>query len=146
MAEHNVRHQPLVTGTVFAHDHQRLGDLVAGTLVVRAREPEMTPWNDSPNRTCTAQIFSPPVSTAEPHTRVSLPDADVAKLSTADLEVLESFFARRLDMPLATRQMLGERIAAAIRAKSGLAIPTGVSTETFLEAVGRQLRDVGRLR
>jgi uncharacterized RDD family membrane protein YckC len=133
--------------TMFAtRQHQRLGDLVAGTLVVRDREPEMTPWNDSPNRTFTAQIFSPPVSAAEPHTLVSLPAADVAKLSTADLEVLESFFARRLDMPLATRQMLGERIAAAIRAKSGLEIPTGVSTETFLEAVGRQLRDVGRLR
>jgi len=126
--------------------HQRLGDLVAGTLVVRDRAAESTPWNDSPTRTFTAQIFSPPAPSAEPHTLVSLTSADVAKLSSTDLEVLEGFFARRLDMSLDTRQMLAERIAAAIRAKSGLETPPGVSTETFLEAVGHQLRDLGRLR
>jgi hypothetical protein len=60
--------------------------------------------------------------------------------------VLESFFARRLDMPLATRQALAEKIAAAIRTKSGLEAPPGVSTETFLEATARELRDLGRLR
>jgi uncharacterized RDD family membrane protein YckC len=126
--------------------HQRLGDLAAGTLVVRDREPDTTPWSDSPNRTFTAQIFSAPPPTPEPHTLVSLPAADVARLSSADLEVLEGFFARRLDMALATRQMLAERIAAAIQAKSGLEAPPGVSTETFLEAAARQLRDLGRLR
>src|SRR5579864_5484987 len=59
--------------------HQRLGDLAAGTLVVRDREADSTPWNDSPNRTFTAQIFTPPAATPEPHTLVSLPSADVAK-------------------------------------------------------------------
>ena len=126
--------------------HQRLGDLAAGTLVVRDREQESTPWNDSPTRTFTAQIFTPPASAPEPHTLVSLPVAEVAKLSSADLQVLEGFFARRLDMPITTRQTLAERIAAAIRAKSGLEPPPGVSTETFLEATARELRDLGRLR
>ena len=126
--------------------HQRLGDLAAGTLVVRDRDPETTPWNDSPNRTFTAQIFSAPAPSPEPHMQISLPGIDVAKLSSADLEVLEGFFARRLDMSLATRQVLAERIAAAIRAKTGLETPPGISTETFLEAVGHQLRDLGRLR
>lgn len=126
--------------------HQRLGDLAAGTLVVRDREHESTPWHDSPARTFTAQIFTPPAAVPEPHTLVSLPVADVAKLSPADLEVLEGFFARRLDMSINTRQSLAERIAAAIQAKSGLQIPPGISTETFLEATARQLRDLGRLR
>ena len=126
--------------------HQRLGDLAAGTLVVRDREEESIPWNDSPNRTFTAQIFPAPPPPAEPHTLVTLPPAEVGKLSSADLEVLEGFFARRLDMSLATRQALAERIAAAIRAKSGLEKPPGVSTETFLEAAAHQLRDLGRLR
>src|SRR5947209_17792668 len=94
--------------------HQRLGDLAAGTLVVRDQEPEMTPWSDSPNRTFTAQIFSAPPPGPEPQSLVSLPAADVARLSSPDLEVLEGFFARRLDMSLATREMLAERIAAAI--------------------------------
>jgi hypothetical protein len=72
--------------------------------------------------------------------------AHVARLSSADLEVLEGFFARRLDMSVDTRRMLADRIAAALRAKAGLEAPPGVSTETFLEATARQLRDVGRLR
>ena len=126
--------------------HQRLGDLAAGTLVVRDQEEEATAWNDLSTRTFTAQIYSQAAASAEPHTLVSLPAADVAKLSSADLEVLEGFFARRLDMPLATRQGLSERIAAAIRAKTGLEMPPGVSTETFLEATARDLRDLGRLR
>lgn len=126
--------------------HQRLGDLAAGTLVVRDREHESRPWHDSAARTFTAQIFTPPSTAPEPHTLVSLPAADVAKLSPADLEVLEGFFARRLDMSMNTRQSLAERIAAAIQAKSGLEVPPGVSTETFLEATARQLRDLGRLR
>jgi len=126
--------------------HQRLGDLAAGTLVVRDREQESTPWSDSPHRTFTAQLFSPPAASPEPHTLVTLPAASVAKLSSADLEVLEGFLARRLDMSLETRQALAERMAAAIRAKSGLEAPAGVSTETFLEAAARELRDLGRLR
>jgi hypothetical protein len=70
----------------------------------------------------------------------------VAKLSVGDLEVLEGFFSRRLDMEMATRQALGQRIASAIQAKSGLEVPSGASVETFLEATARQLRDVARLQ
>lgn len=126
--------------------HQRLGDLAAGTLVVRDREDGATPWNDLSTRTFTAQIFPAPAPSPEPHTLVSLPAEGIARLASSDLEVLEGFFARRLDMPLATRQALAERIAGAIQAKSGLEPPPGVSTETFLEAAARELRDLGRLR
>ncbi len=125
--------------------HQRLGDLAAGTLVVRDRDEEATSWGDAPTRTFTAQLYAPPLS-AEPHMQVTLPAAGIAKLSSSDLEVLEGFFARRLDMPLSTRQRLAERITAAIRAKSGLEPPPGVSIETFLEATARELRDLGRMR
>ena len=125
--------------------HQRLGDLAAGTLVVRDREPESPLWGDSGSRTFTAQAFAPRAPVPEPHTAFTLPATAIAKLSAADLEVLEGFFARRLDMSLATRQALAERIASAIKAKSGLEQPAGASTETFLEAVARQLRDIARM-
>ena len=39
--------------------HQRLGDLAAGTLVVRDREPETPLWGESGSRTFTAQLFAP---------------------------------------------------------------------------------------
>lgn len=126
--------------------HQRLGDLAAGTLVVREGDQEALPWNDLTTRTFTAQILPTAAPSPEPHTLVSLSAEGIGKLSLADLEVLEGFFARRLDIPLGTRQALAERIAAAIRAKSGLESPAGVSTETFLEATARELRDLGRLR
>jgi uncharacterized RDD family membrane protein YckC len=126
--------------------HQRLGDLAAGTLVVRDREVETPLWGESGSRTFTAPSFAASVPAPEPHTAVTLPAPGVAKLSAADLEVLEGFFSRRLDMSLATRQALAERIAAALQAKSGLEAPAGVSVETFLEATARQLRDLARMQ
>jgi uncharacterized RDD family membrane protein YckC len=126
--------------------HQRLGDLAAGTLVVRDREPETPLWGDTGSRTFTAQLFSAHVPIPEPHTAITLPALGISKLTSADLEVLEGFFSRRLDMSLETRAALALRIAAAIQAKSGLETPAGVSVETFLEATARQLRDQARLQ
>jgi uncharacterized RDD family membrane protein YckC len=126
--------------------HQRLGDLAAGTLVVRDREPETPLWGDTGSRTITAQLFSAHAPIPEPHMAITLPPLGVSKLSSADLEVLEGFFSRRLDMSMATRHALALRIAAAIQAKSGLETPAGASVETFLEATARQLRDQGRLQ
>jgi uncharacterized RDD family membrane protein YckC len=127
-----------------SRDHQRLGDLAAGTLVVRDRI-EDAPASTESTRTFTANLFAPSTFAPEPHAGFSLPDHGVAKLSTSDLQVLESFFSRRLDMPLATRELLARRIAAAIQAKSGLEPPPGASIETFLEITARQLRDVARM-
>ena len=128
-----------------SRDHQRLGDLAAGTLVVRDRIEEV-PATSETTRTFTANIFVPAQPAPEPHAALTLPDHGLAKLSTADLQVLESFFARRLDMPLQTRQALAQRIANAIQAKSGLEPPPGTSIETFLEVAARQLRDIARMQ
>jgi len=125
--------------------HQRLGDLAAGTLVVRDREQESPLWGESGSRTFTAQAFTPRAPAPEPHTALTLPATGIARLSATDLEVLEGFFARRLDMSLATREALALRIASAIKAKSGLEQPAGASAETFLEATARQLRDIARM-
>jgi uncharacterized RDD family membrane protein YckC len=126
--------------------HQRLGDLAAGTLVVRDRDPETPLWGESGSRTFTAQAFVPSAPRPEPQATLNLPATSIARLSAADLEVLEGFFSRRLDMSLPTRQALAFRIASAIQAKSGLELPDGVSVETFLEATARQLRDLARLQ
>jgi uncharacterized RDD family membrane protein YckC len=130
--------------------HQRLGDLAAGTLVVRDREQESPLWGETGARTFTAAVFSPSSAigpaTPEPRLSLSLPATGVARLSSSDLEVLEGFFSRRLDLPISTREALAQRIAAAIQAKSGLELPPGVSVETFLEAAARDLRDIARMR
>jgi uncharacterized RDD family membrane protein YckC len=146
---------------------QRLGDMVAGTLVVRDREIDSPNWGESSGRTITAPTLATessmtrglaPSAAAQvspgpwanpwgspPHLRVVLPAPALAKLSAADLEVLEGFFARRLDMDLTTRAALAGRIATALCAKSGLAIPPDTSVETFLEAVAHQFREQARM-
>ncbi len=138
---------------------QRLGDMVAGTLVVRDREIDSPNWSESASRTITAPtlVAQPPIAASgaaqanterwgsPPHLRVSLPAPALAKLSASDLEVLEGFFARRLDMDLTTRAALAGRIATALCAKSGLAIPPETSVETFLEAVAHQFREQARM-
>jgi uncharacterized RDD family membrane protein YckC len=131
--------------TIFlSRRNQRLGDMAAGTLVVRDREIETPTWNESSTRTITAAAFSNQSAIPAPHLSVALPASELARLAPADLEVLEGFFDRRLDMDLATRASLAERIAAALCAKSGLTIPPEISVETFLEAVAYQFRELGR--
>jgi len=155
---------------------QRLGDMVAGTLVVREREVDAPMWGESASRPQSAftpavlapnSLFPPPGSPqtglglwggqpgspqttpgpwgGPPHLRVMLPAPALARLTPADLEVLEGFFSRRLDMDLMTRSSLAGRIAAALCAKSGLSIPPETSVETFLEAVAHQFRELGRM-
>lgn len=136
---------------------QRLGDMVAGTLVVRDREVDSPNWSESSGRTITAPTLVTELPNAvpgsmqtgpwggPPHLRVVLPAPALAKLSASDLEVLEGFFSRRLDMDLTTRAALAGRIATALCAKSGLAIPPDTSVETFLEAVAHQFREQARM-
>jgi uncharacterized RDD family membrane protein YckC len=122
-----------VVSILFTRDHQRLGDLAAGTLVVHEREHLTETSSISSGRTFTAGMFDQTAASG------------VQRLGSQDLEVLEGFFARRLDFNLETRAALAQRIADGIRAKSGLEAPSGVSTETFLEEVARQLRDLARV-
>jgi uncharacterized RDD family membrane protein YckC len=132
--------------TIFlSRRHQRLGDLVAGTLVVRERQVEAPMWSESTSRTLTAAALAANSPIPPPHLRVTLPAPALAKLTPADLEVLEGFFSRRLDMDLATRAALAGRIASALCAKSGLTLPPDTTVETFLEAVAHQFRELGRM-
>src|ERR1017187_5460382 len=62
-----------VIATVASRQHQRLGDMAAGTLVVRDREQETPLWNNAGSRTFTAQAFAPRAPIPEPHTSVTLP-------------------------------------------------------------------------
>ncbi len=163
-----------VVAIFLSKQNQRLGDMVAGTLVVRDRDVDQPHWSESGSRTINGPAITanspilPPGSPQSrgpqeapfaswggqtglglrggpPHLNVVLPAPALAKLSASDLEVLEGFFARRLDIDLATRGALAERIATALCAKSGLEIAPGTSVETFLEAVAHQVRELGRM-
>lgn len=128
-------------------DHQRLGDLAAGTLVVHERENLAAPSSGTGSRTFTAGLFDATQQDTGGLNRpgMEFSQAEIQLLDTADLEVLEGFFARRLDFSMETRAQLAQRIADAIRAKTGLTAPAGVDTESFLEGVARAFRDIARM-
>jgi uncharacterized RDD family membrane protein YckC len=141
-----------VVSIFFTRQHQRLGDLAAGTLVVHDRENLSASRSSASGRTLTAGIFGTASTQPEPGTLfdrrpvVELATSGINLLGVDDLEVLEGFFARRLDFTVETRALLAKRIAGAIQAKSGLEVPPAVSTEAFLEEVARRLRDGARMR
>jgi uncharacterized RDD family membrane protein YckC len=139
-----------VISILVTRQHQRLGDLAAGTLVVHEQQQLTDSSSSSNGRSFTAGLFDPvPDTTSFPNrapASMGLSSSGVQRLGISDLEVLEGFFDRRLDFTMETRAALAQRIATAICTKSGLNIPDGVSTESFLEELAHQLRDLARIQ
>jgi uncharacterized RDD family membrane protein YckC len=83
---------------------QRLGDLVAGTVVVREREAQAPTFD---------QVFSTPTSDAALRRSFKpMPfRADLSALSQTEVEVVEAFLRRRWDLDDSPRQWMAWRIA-----------------------------------
>ncbi len=122
---------------------QRLGDLVAGTLVVHERDIEAPLESMGGSRTFTAPAFKP---TAPPPRESKLPADAIALLTLADLQTIESYLTRRLDVPIETRARLADKLAENISRKMNLEIPSAMSKETFLEETAFTLRSMQHLR
>jgi len=123
---------------------QRLGDLISGTLVVHERPLETPLDSIGLSRTFTLAAMSPGVVPAPRESR--LPADAVARLTMADLQALEHYLARRLDVPVATRQALANKIAQSIAMKMNYSIPPEMKQETFLEEAAYALRSTPNLR
>ena len=122
---------------------QRLGDLIAGTLVVHEQAAEVPLETISASRTFTAPLYEP-APAAQPPLRTSRIPADtLTALTLADLQALESYLARRLDVPLETREKLASRLTGTITSQTQAPVPEGMSQETFLEEVASALRSIG---
>lgn len=132
----------LVSMFVTRHQ-QRLGDLVAGTLVIHEQETEAPLETIGGSRTFTAPLYEL-APTAQPSLRVSRIPADtLSALTLRDLQALESYLARRLDVPLETREKLAGRLTGMIITKTHAPVPEGMSQESFLEEVASTLRSIG---
>jgi uncharacterized RDD family membrane protein YckC len=112
---------------------RRLGDMVAGTVVVHDKKEEG------------AQPF---LNTTTPEVRATPGgSANIAsKLTLQELDVIETFLNRRLDLPPAIREQNAKRIADAIAAKLAVAAESRPDNESFLEAVAREFRNTARFR
>ncbi|HYV58789.1 MAG TPA: RDD family protein [Acidimicrobiia bacterium] len=107
-----------VTSILATSRNQRLGDLAAGTLVVRERRPTMTP---------AAPSFPPPA--AAPYL-----EWDVSAVSAEDVATLRQFLERRLSLSPGARAHLATDLAARVRPKV-VGAPDGWHPESFLEGV-----------
>jgi uncharacterized RDD family membrane protein YckC len=98
--------------------NQRLGDLAAGTLVVRERKVETRPtWQRT-------GVEAEPESLAW----------DVGGVTIEDLGAIRQFLERRWDLDAEPRRQLALRLAASMRAKVG-GVQAGLDPERFLEQV-----------
>ena len=120
--------------------NKRLGDMVAGTLVVHeAREEQpLLPQHNAflPVKETTWQA---PVASS-----MFAADA-VANLKPPDLVVIDAFFARALDLEMEVRAAMAQRIAQQMAAKMGVALPEG-NPERALEAMAVAMRGGGGFR
>jgi hypothetical protein len=129
--------------------NQRLGDLAAGTIVVHERSEDqpllvnrgtsIMPAHSAPG------AYDAFTSPAVAQNAATLPADAVAKLASDDLLLIESFFARALDLALNTRAEIAARIAAQMAAKMSIAVPEG-NPERFLEAIAYAMRSSARSR
>ncbi|HYL92824.1 MAG TPA: RDD family protein [Alphaproteobacteria bacterium] len=109
--------------------NRRLGDFVAGTLVV----------HDS--RTKDADLFF----NTPAKTEFAFPQA--AKLTLAEADLIEAFLGRRLDIPTEVRQNSARQIANMINAKLGIGPDARpADDENFLELVVKEFRNRARYR
>ncbi len=112
----------------FDKRNRRLGDLVAGTVVVHdRRESESQPFYNMKSE--------------------AAPAIETGELSLRELEVIETFLARRLDMPKDLRTATSKKLADKIAEK--LRMPPEVrpgNDEDFLEAVALRIRTNQRFR
>jgi uncharacterized RDD family membrane protein YckC len=125
--------------SVFATERdQRVGDLVAGTVVVREREAEAPAF---------AEVFASPVS--DPALRRSfkpvLFTADVNNLTEAEIQVVEGFLRRRWDLKDYPRQWMAWRVAMPILFKLRPQYDMATFTyEGFLEELLHRYREKHR--
>jgi uncharacterized RDD family membrane protein YckC len=119
---------------------QRVGDLVAGSVVVREREAEAPTFD---------QVFAAPVSdTALRRSfRPVLFNADLQPLTAREIEVVEAFLRRRWDLPDHPRMWMAWRVATPLLMKLRPQYdPTTFNYEGFLEELLHRYRAQHRFK
>jgi len=119
---------PGVIAITVDRQNRRLGDMVAGTVVVHEIAAEDTLWYADASR--------------QP---ALLPDVG-SRLNDDEFRLIEAFLARRLDLSPEVRHQTAAGIAARIAEKLQVEAGNRPSDEDFLEDVARHYRDQARFR
>ena len=119
---------------------QRIGDLVAGTVVVRERETEAPTFS---------QVFNAPVSDAALRRSFKPMDftAEIGFITEREIEVVETYLRRRWDLPDHTRMWMAWRVAMPLLYKLRPGYDPAIFTyEGFLEELLHRYRDRNRFK
>jgi uncharacterized RDD family membrane protein YckC len=117
-----------LTSIFLSRQSKRLGDFVAGTVVVHEK---------------TLEGFRPYAASQIDDT---LPPVDPAKVTIEELRLIETFLNRRDSLDPAVRTNMALQIATRLAAKMEVQIYGWPRTERFLEAVIEQCRQSDRFR
>ena len=112
---------PGVLCVALTRRHQRIGDMVAGTLVVRERASDLS------------RYFTP--ETAPGSTWSAVHGRAARALSHQELEHLSDFLRRRPSIEPDSRARIATKAAAGVAVRVGLPAPAPSESESFLEAV-----------
>ena len=126
---------PGIVGSVViftSRDSQRLGDMAAGTLVIRERSAARSP---------TAMTF-----TVAPGLESYADTVDVSSLTEADYQAARSFLLRAPDMAPGARAQVGASLAAMITARIHHQPTSWVGPEHLLAVVVARRQQLGALR
>jgi uncharacterized RDD family membrane protein YckC len=117
-----------IISVFLSKQNKRLGDFVAGTVVVHEKTVEAArPYLDT-------QVDA------------AAPAYDVSLISLDELRLIEAFFQRRDNLDPALRGSMASQISNRIAGKLGVQVYGWPYNEKFLEAVHAQYRSGGRLR
>lgn len=108
--------------------NKRLGDFVAGTVLVHDKKVEAV-----------SSIWNPgDVSKAA--------NLQTARITSEELLLIETYLNRRPQLDPVVRRKTSRQIASMIREKTGSENAEGQSDDDFLEAIARKVRDSARYR
>jgi uncharacterized RDD family membrane protein YckC len=107
---------------LLTRDNQRLGDLVAGTLVLRERSGLAAPAPVS---------FAPP-----PGLEAYTTTLDTSRLTIEEYQAVRTFLLRAASLPPGPRAALALQLANPLAARLRPPPPAGISPEQFLACVG----------
>lgn len=105
---------------------RRLGDFVAGTVVVHEKPTEeiRPTWNTA--------------------TDTAAPVAGLGQMTAEELVLIETYLSRRFELDPEVRLRTAIQIADRIKAKTGLEPQSHQHVDDFLEEAARKIRDSGR--
>jgi uncharacterized RDD family membrane protein YckC len=120
-------------------EQKRLGDLVAGTIVIHERSEEQ-PLLSHNSRTFTASLYPQPLESPQVPAAPLVPADGIARLDAGDLNVIDTFFSRALDLDLDKRAEIAGRIAQRMSAKMQVPLPADQAPERVLESIAHAMR------